>query len=265
MAKVTQHAPGMFSWADLSTPNTTAAKKFYTSLFRWEYDHDAAGPEVNYAVAKVGDERAAALYKQGKEETKAGIPPHWNCYFTVEDIADASKKVKRAGGQLFCPPFEVFDSGRMCILGEPADAVCALWQPGAQIGATVMGEHGALGWAELQSRDPDSSLGFLVKLFGFQAETMETPNGDYTVFRVDGKPSCGMLEMSEALAEELPSLWVPYFNVDDCDVAVAAAVLGGGKQLGQALNIPQLGRCATLMDPQGATFAVVTPPSTAVS
>ena len=37
MPTVTQHAPGTFCWAELGTTDQDSAKKFYTSLFGWQY------------------------------------------------------------------------------------------------------------------------------------------------------------------------------------------------------------------------------------
>ena len=36
MGERTSHAPGTFSWADLSTTDTDGAKAFYTGLFGWD-------------------------------------------------------------------------------------------------------------------------------------------------------------------------------------------------------------------------------------
>ena len=36
MAERTEYAPGIFSWADLSTTDPEAAKSFYAALFGWQ-------------------------------------------------------------------------------------------------------------------------------------------------------------------------------------------------------------------------------------
>jgi uncharacterized protein len=41
MGERTSHAPGTFSWADLSTTDTEGAQAFYTGLFGWEAEDNA--------------------------------------------------------------------------------------------------------------------------------------------------------------------------------------------------------------------------------
>jgi hypothetical protein len=55
----------------------------------------------------------------------------------------------------------------------------------------------------------------------------------------------------------MPPHWLPYFQVDDTDIIVARAKELGGNVVVPAMDIPNVGRMATLADPQGAAFAVV--------
>jgi uncharacterized protein len=55
----------------------------------------------------------------------------------------------------------------------------------------------------------------------------------------------------------MPPHWLPYFQVSDCDAAVArAAKLGGGAMM-PPRDIENVGRFAILKDPQGAAFAII--------
>jgi len=54
----------------------------------------------------------------------------------------------------------------------------------------------------------------------------------------------------------VPSYWMPYFQVDDCDSSVAKAKGLGGKAMVGPQDIPGTGRFAILTDPQGAMFAL---------
>jgi predicted enzyme related to lactoylglutathione lyase len=257
MAKITEHTPGMFSWADLATTHPDVAKKFYGSLFGWAFDDQPAGPGVVYSMARVDGESAAALFTQPDDEKHLGIPPHWTCYFTVKSADEKAKQIDALGGKVLVPPFDVFQFGRMCVLADPSGAMCALWEPKQHIGATIMGEHGTLGWADLHTRDVDRAGAFHTKLHGFTSDTMPMPAGSYTVFNVGDKPSCGMLAMPEQVPAQVPSYWVPYFNVSDCDATVEKAKAAGGRALSPPMDIAGVGRFATLADPQGAPFAVI--------
>lgn len=60
-----------------------------------------------------------------------------------------------------------------------------------------------------------------------------------------------------AAAGVTPS-WQVYFEVADCDAAVAAASREGGTVAIPASGIPGVGRFAIPTDPAGAPFAVIT-------
>ena len=258
MPKITQHTPGMFSWADLATAEPAAAKEFYTSLFGWSYDDQPAGPNMVYSMASIHDGTVAALFQQREDERQNGIPSHWTCYFTVSDLEATAAQVPQLGGKLVAAPFDVWEAGRMCVLADPGSAICALWHPKQRIGATVIGQHGALTWAELLTRNVDAAGGFYAKLHGYAVDAMPMPNGTtYTVFKVGDKPACGLMVMPPEVPSETPPHWTPYFNVDDCDVAIEKALAGGGRQLSPVIDVTEVGRFATLADPQGATFAVL--------
>lgn len=249
----------MFSWADLSTSNPAAAKTFYATLFGWQFRNFPAGEGQVYSMAQIDGENVAALYAQPPGKVERAIPPHWTCYHTVDDIDARAKRVSQLGGKLVAPPFDVFDAGRMCVLSEPAGALSALWQPLKRIGATMMGEHGTLGWAELLTRTPEASERFQCQLHGFKTQKMPLAgaDGQYTIFTIGGRPSCGMVAMPENYPPQVPSHWRPYFNVDDCDAIVKTAITAGGTLMGPILEMPNVGRFAVLKDPQGAVFEVI--------
>jgi predicted enzyme related to lactoylglutathione lyase len=55
----------------------------------------------------------------------------------------------------------------------------------------------------------------------------------------------------------VPSHWLPYFAVEDCDRTVEKAKGLGAKVLAPPMDIPDTGRFSVLQDPQGAAFAVI--------
>jgi predicted enzyme related to lactoylglutathione lyase len=57
-----------------------------------------------------------------------------------------------------------------------------------------------------------------------------------------------------------PPHWIVYVATPDVDATVVQAERLGGKVVKGATDIPNMGRFAVLTDPQGATFAVYTPP-----
>jgi len=84
----------------------------------------------------------------------------------------------------------------------------------------------------------------------------EMINISYTAFLLDEKPVAGMYKMLEEMGD-MPSHWLPYFAVEDCDQTSAKAQDMGATVLQLPTDIPETGRFSVLMDPQGAAFAII--------
>jgi predicted enzyme related to lactoylglutathione lyase len=254
----TKHDPGMFSWTDLTTTDQAGAKKFYGALFGWTTNDMPMGEGTVYSMCKLGQHDAAGIAPMSAREKEMHVPPHWTCFFTVKDVDATAAKVEPAGGKLLAPPFDVMDVGRMAVVADAAGGVLAMWTPKKHIGAGVTNEPGAITWAEELTRNVDASGKLWTALFGWKADAMPMPNGvPYTVFKVGDAPSCGMMAMPAQVPQQVPSHWLPYFQVADCDATLKKATEMGGKVLMPAMEVPDVGRFATLADPQGAVFAVL--------
>ena len=57
-----------------------------------------------------------------------GIPPHWQFYFTVDDIEAAQKRVMEAGGKIVLPPMDVPGGSRILQGTDDQDGHFALMQ-----------------------------------------------------------------------------------------------------------------------------------------
>jgi len=71
----------------------------------------------------------------------------------------------------------------------------------------------------------------------------------------------GLTGLPEDAEAGTPPHWIVYVATPDVDATVAEAERLGGKVVKGATDIPNMGRFAVLTDPQGATFAVYTPPA----
>jgi predicted enzyme related to lactoylglutathione lyase len=65
-----------------------------------------------------------------------------------------------------------------------------------------------------------------------------------------------MMPMPAKMPPGVPSYWMPYFQVADCDETMAKARELGAGVMVPPQDIPSTGRFAVLQDPQGAVFAV---------
>ena len=252
--EVSQHEPGMFSWAELGTPDVEGSRKFYTELL------DLAATDIPMSEAMVcvmldkNGKRACALYQMPPEMVQmTGGHPMWLSYFTVESADDAAARIRELGGTVMQEPFDVRDWGRMAVAQDPTGAVFSVWEPGSHIGAQVFGESGSLAWTELYTTDTDAASKFYQDLFGWSVDArpgVVESTDDYFLFHFDGRPAAGMLKIKEEWGE-VPPNWSVYFAVADLDHTIKLATGMGASQVMPPMKVEGVGRFALVKDPQG--------------
>ncbi|MDQ1520864.1 MAG: uncharacterized protein QOI55_1937 [Actinomycetota bacterium] len=250
MADRDQYAHGTPNWVDLQTSDQAGAKKFYTSLFGWDYDEQPMGDDAVYSMGTIRGRHAAAIAPLPPQQ---GIPPHWNTYVAVDDVDAVAGRVPEAGGTVVMPPMDVMDAGRMLVMQDPTGAMICAWQAKNNIGSQVVNEPGAFTWSELSTSDVDKAAAFYNKVFGWEPQKFPEMN-DYTVFNNEGTGIGGAMQSP---VEGMPSYWLVYFDVADTDATVQKARESGGTVMVEPTDIPTVGRFAVLTDPQGAAFAVI--------
>jgi predicted enzyme related to lactoylglutathione lyase len=251
------YAPGTFCWADLGTPDATAAKQFYTALFGWTSEDRPMGPGAFYTMLTLDGRAVAALYPQ--DPAPAGGSPHWLSYISVASANDAARRAKELGGTVLLDAFDVLDVGRMALVQDGPGAVVALWQPRRHAGAGVVGETSAMCWNELATTDPGRAEAFYTGMFGWSAGSRTMGSTRYTTFTQDGASRGGMLAIDPSCP--VPPHWLVYFAVSDCDGQAALVQSLGGAVRVPPSDVPEVGRFAVVADPQGATFAVIQLPA----
>jgi predicted enzyme related to lactoylglutathione lyase len=262
MPQFTQHLPGTFSWPELATTDQKAAVAFYRALFGWGVNEQPMGPTETYSIFQIAGVDVSAAYTMRPEERQHGAPPHWNAYVTVENVDAAAERAHELGAVIVAPPFDVMEAGRMAVLQDPTGAMFQVWQAGKNIGARILNEPNTLCWTELTTSDTFTADRFYTALFGWKPKH-SAPDSPmpYTEFTVEGadRPSIGMMAKPPHLPANVPSFWLPYFQVTDVDASVAKATSLGAQVHAGPQDIPDAGRFAVIADPQGAAFAVFTP------
>ena len=253
MAEVTRPEPGQFCWPELATSDLPAAKAFYTAVFGWTAEDKTVGPGFVYTMLKLRGLDVGAIHEQRKEEAQAGIPPHWSVYVAVASADEAAARARRLGGKVLAEPFDVMDAGRMAVVQDPSGASVCLWQSRRHRGAGVVDEPGAMCWCELATTDAPKAGRFHSELFGWR---LKPSGGGYTEF-VRGETSIGgMMEITPEWGN-VPSHWLTYFAVAECDgTSTKAQKLGATARI-PPRDVPNVGRFAVLVDPQGAHFAII--------
>lgn len=248
MPEVTAHEPGSFCWVELGTSDADAARKFYTDLFGWGVNEIPMGEMGTYYIYTKDGKDCAAMYQIGGE--MAGMPTNWMSYIAVTNADAVAEQAKGLGAKVVNGPFDVFDQGRMAVLVDPQGAHFSIWQAMKSIGVRIRDEANTLCWNELQARDMEAAKKFYT---GMGWGMKETP--EYVEWKVGERPIGGMMQ-SQA-PPEVPSYWMPYFAVDDCDASVEKAKAGGAMVYAGPMDYPGVGRFAVMSDAQGAVFAVI--------
>ena len=189
-----------------------------------------------------------------------GVPPHWNVYVTVEDAEQTAKQAEAAGGTIVAPAFDVMDFGRMSVIADPTGAMFCLWEPKTNIGAQLLGENGALSWAELLTDDTTKAGAFYAELFDYELAPFGPEGTDYRVFTKGETQIAGMMKSP---MEGIPPYWGVYFTSNDVDRVADKVKAAGGQALMGPQDMPEVGRIAVLSDPQGAVFGVIKAPESA--
>jgi predicted enzyme related to lactoylglutathione lyase len=258
MAEILKHEAGTFCWVELASSDQAAARSFYSALFGWEAEEVPMSEDSDYTMFHIGGKYTAALYQADPKQPNAGSDC-WGTYVAVDSADEATERARGLGGLVLAGPLDVFDSGRMSVVQDPAGALFYMWQAGKHHGVGLRSEHGALCWNELLTRDTGTAASFYEGLFGWTAHEQQMPprTGIYTSFMLGESPVGGMMKIQPDWGE-VPPHWSTYFSVDDCDATVATAMALGATPLMPMMEIAGVGRFAGLADPQGATFSVIT-------
>ena len=243
------HQPGTFCWIELATSDAPAARDFYTRLFDWTVNEVPMGDHGTYYLMQKGGRDAAALYQFGPDQQ--GVRPNWTSYVAVADCDASAKAAAELGAKICAEPFDVYDLGRMSVLTDPQGATFAIWQGKSHVGVSVRNEVNTLCWNELHVREREVAKTFYATLFNWRLKE----SADYVEFHI-GEDAVGGMLPSPA-PPEVPSYWLPYFAVADCDAAAEKAASLGAQTLYPPTDIPNVGRFSVIRDPQGAVFAMI--------
>lgn len=252
---VSTHAPGTFCWVELGTTDKPAARRFYEDLFGWTAQEYPIGPDESYAIVRRSGRDVGGLYALRADQRAQGVPTHWLCYIAVANADAAAAQVVPAGGTLMGPAFDVGTNGRMAVAADPTGAMFALWQPTGHQGSGIGAVPGSVSWFELASTDVPGARAFYTKLFGWSWQEYPMPGMTYHVAMKGEERVGGLMPLTGD--EGLPSHWMIYFEVADCDERANWVSSQGGAVIVPPTDIPGVGRFSVLRDPQGGVFSII--------
>lgn len=242
-------------WIDLITSDGDKAKRFYGELFGWTFESGDPETYGGYITASKHGKTVAGMMQ--KQASQAGMPDVWTTYLRTIDAAATAEAVKEHGGQVFMEPMEVPQQGHMALFGDATGAAIGVWQPAGMDGYELAAEPGAPAWHELHARDYARAVKFYQDVFGWETDVMsDSPEFRYTTLGAGDSATAGIMDASEFLPAGAPASWQVYFAVEDTDAAIEKAVAMGAQVVDGPDDSP-FGRLATLADPTGARFKIV--------
>jgi len=249
---------GRFVWYELLTTDPKAATAFYSEVIGWKTQPFEEAPGYTMWVASQGPLGGVIALPEAAK--KMGAPPHWTAHVEVENVDSAVAKAKELGGKAYVEPMDIQKVGRFAVIGDPQGASISIFKPTGDMQSHDITKNGEFSWHELMTTDYAGAFAFYNAMFGWErlSEFDMGPMGTYLLWGRDGKQLGGMMNKPKEM--QMPPSWLYYVTTDDLDAALERAKKRNVKILNGPMEVPGGQRIVQLMDPQGAAFALVTPP-----
>ncbi|MBT2396873.1 VOC family protein [Streptomyces sp. ISL-100] len=255
--------PGAPCWVSLMVHGLATTQEFYRALFGWEF---RPGPQQlgPYVRAMLDGKEIAGI---GQLPPDRHLPIAWTPYLATEDADVTAESIRSHGGTVGVGPLDAADAGRMAIGSDPAGAVFGIWQASAHLGTALAGTHGTPVWNELLTRETSTVGKFYEAVFGYDVEAgaagAPADFGHLTLL-LEGRPVASVRGVGQALPRDRGAHWMTYFEVEDTDEWARLVTELGGHVL-EPPHDAAAGRVATVSDPEGAVFTIVTTATTAAT
>ena len=244
----TSVAPGSMSWHELRSPAPEASAAFLADLI----DGDTA-THARLSSREYSTVLSDGLHVAGCARCDASERAAWETFVRVPDVDLLCAMALEEGGTVAVAPHGIAGLDRRATILDPTGAALTIIAGGDDrrtVGA------GALGWDELRSTDPMTSVRFWCAVFGWSAEPVLGERGAKgVVFHNGGRAVASLCEASPI---EPRSRWVPVLTMrgDLVHDAVRRAILAGARLLVPPSAHGVLGTAAVVIDPHGAEVAI---------
>ncbi|HEU4730624.1 MAG TPA: VOC family protein [Kofleriaceae bacterium] len=253
---------GRFVWYELLTTDVAGAIAFYTEVVGWTTEPWGNG-DYQMWVGSQGPLGGVTLLPNAAKQMGAG--PYWQANVEVANVDATIEQVKRLGGKLYVAE-DVPTVGRLAVIGDPQGAVIAVFTPQGDMQSHDTAKPGEFSWHELYTTDHEAAFAFYHQIAGWErlGEHDMGAMGKYLLWGRGGKQLGGMMTMPAGMktpeGRAVPPSWMFYITTANLDAALARAKARGARVLNGPMDVPGGQRIVQLLDPQGAAFALVTPP-----
>lgn len=257
---------GGFIWYELMTPDPAAAKRFYDAVVGWNIASDTVAPGVEYRMIGRSDGgNAGGVLTLTDEMRESGAGPLWLGYLHDEDVDARVEAIASDGGQVMMPPWDQPGVGRLAMATDPDGAPFYLMDPlppegdsGAASDVFSVDQSQHVRWNELWSGDPDRSVDFYARHFGW-AQEGDMDMGEMGKYRFVQHDGVTIGAIMPKMPDAPRPMWNFYVGVDDIDRAAGAVTANGGKVVNGPMEIPGGEFAVNAVDPHGALFGLVGP------
>ena len=112
-------------------------------------------------------------------------------------------------------------------------------------------------WRDLVTENPDAVKPFYAALFGWQFEEGRALGAPYTLIKSGGQYIAGISKTRRPQPDQPVSQWLSFMSVADVDRAVEKTRAAGGSLVAGPLDLPNIGRGAVVLDPDGAPLGLL--------
>jgi predicted enzyme related to lactoylglutathione lyase len=118
--------PGGLTMNELDTRDVDGAARFYSDVFRWEFEPIEVDGQLVYGSFKLDGRLVAGLLPMGPQFPPE-VPANWVPYFGVEGLDSSAELAVSLGGQSLMGPTAV-PAGRFVVLRDPHGAVFCIFE-----------------------------------------------------------------------------------------------------------------------------------------
>lgn len=249
---------GSFIWYELMTTDPQGAARFYGNVVGWTIGDPMPAGDVEYRMIGNDEDYAGGVLTLTKEMCDGGARPMWLGYLGVDDVDVAVEQAVAAGATVQMAAQDTPGVGRIAMIADPQGVPIYLMRGDSDDDSTAYQRHGLghVSWNELMTTDREGALRFYGEQFGYEkagAMDMGPEMGEYSFIAHAGETVGAVMNKSP----ESPAIWQFYIRIADVDAAVAAIKAGGGQVLFGPMEVPTGERVLLGLDPQGASFGLV--------
>ncbi|MFP2903867.1 VOC family protein [Pyxidicoccus sp. 3LFB2] len=259
-----KNVTGRILWYELLTKDMQGALAFYPEVVGWQPQASELGG--NYKMWVGGQGPLGGVTELPEQAKQSGASSYWHGTVQVANVDETVAEVTRLGGQVYANS-NLPAVGRFAVIADPQGAVIVFFTPVKDMLSRDLAKQGEFSWHELYTTDPEAAFTFYERIAGWErlGELDMGAMGKYLLWGRDGVQLGGMLTLPKGLkrpdGRDVPPSWMYYVTVNDLDAALARATAKGARVLNGPMEVPTGQRIVQLMDPQGAAFALTTPPT----